>query len=251
MVDARAMIEVRGLVKHFGALIATDHVSLQFAQNQTHAIIGPNGAGKSTLINLITGDLAADAGQIVLDGEDITGLSVATRSLKGLARSFQITELVTGFSALENVCLAVQGRLRKSFRFFRPASQDMTLIEPANKSLAQVGLTLRAHDPVETLSHGEKRQLEIAIALALNPKVLLLDEPMAGMGEDETHKMVALLQGLKHQLTIILVEHDMQAVFALADKISVLTAGQVLASDSPSAIRSNPAVQQAYLGGDL
>jgi branched-chain amino acid transport system ATP-binding protein len=249
--SAEGRLEVRGLVRRFGALLATDQVSLDFRPQETHAIIGPNGAGKSTLINLITGDLAADAGQIVLDGEDITALSVARRSLKGLARSFQITELVTGFTALDNVCLAVQGRLRTSFQFLRPAAADRALTEPAQAALAQVGLAHRAGERVETLSHGEKRQLEIAIALALEPKVLLLDEPMAGMGEDETHKMVELLQGLKHRYTILLVEHDMHAVFALADRISVLTAGHVLASDTPDAIRNNPAVQQAYLGGDL
>lgn len=244
-------LEIRGLVKRFGALAATDDVSLAFQPNETHAIIGPNGAGKSTLINLITGDLAADAGQIFLEGEDITRLGVARRTLRGLARSFQITELVTGFSALDNVCLAVQGRQQKSFHFFRAASADTGLIAPAQAALAQVGLLHRADDRVETLSHGEKRQLEVAIALALEPKVLLLDEPMAGMGEDETRKMVELLRGLKHRYTILLVEHDMHAVFALADHISVLTAGHVLASDTPESIRRNASVQKAYLGGEL
>lgn len=246
-----AMISVEGLTRRFGALCATDNVSLSFARNETHAIIGPNGAGKSTLINLITGELRPDAGCIALDADDITGLSVAARSLKGLARSFQITELINGFTVLQNVCLAVQGQLRQSFDFMHRADQRAELLEPAREALRQIGLEHRANDRVENLSHGEKRQCEIAIALAQRPKVLLLDEPMAGMGEDETRHLVRLLQQLKHQVTIILVEHDMQAVFALADRISVLTAGRVLASDVPEMIRSNAAVQQAYLGGDL
>lgn len=245
------LISVNQLTRYFGALCAADHVSLSFARNETHAIIGPNGAGKSTLINLITGDLQPDAGSVVLDQEDITSLSVEARSLKGLARSFQITELINGFSVLQNVCLAVQGQRRRSLDFFGRADQDPELLDPARLALQQIGLEHRANDPVEHLSHGEKRQCEIAIALAQQPKVLLLDEPMAGMGEDETRQLVQLLQQLKHQLTIILVEHDMQAVFALADRISVLTAGRVIASDRPETIRTNAVVQQAYLGGDL
>ncbi len=245
------MIQLEGLTKQFGALLATDAVSLTFLKNQTHAIIGPNGAGKSTLINLITGDLKPDAGRILLAREDITSLDVPSRCLKGLARSFQITELITGFTALQNVCLAVQGRLRKSFSFFTPADENHDLLEPAAESLAQVGLSHRAADLVETLSHGEKRQLEIAMALALQPSILLLDEPMAGMGEEETRAMVALLQSLKPQYTLILVEHDMPAVFALADQITVLNAGGVLATGLPEIVRNDPAVQRAYLGGDL
>ena len=244
-------IQLQGLTKKFGALLATDAISLTFLNNQTHAIIGPNGAGKSTLINLITGDLVPDTGRILLAGEDITTLDVPSRCLSGLARSFQITELITGFTALQNVCLAVLGRLKKSFSFFTPADHDPALLEPALEALTQVGLARRAGDLVETLSHGEKRQLEIAMALALQPNILLLDEPMAGMGEDETRAMVALLQSLKRQYTIILVEHDMPAVFALADQITVLNAGRVLATGSPDAVRNDPAVQQAYLGGDL
>ncbi len=249
--NTSAIISVDQLTRRFGALCATDNVSLSFARNETHAIIGPNGAGKSTLINLITGDLRPDAGCIMLDTENVTGLSVAARSLKGLARSFQITELINGFTVLQNLCLAVQGRLQQSFNLIHRADRKPELLEPAQQALAQIGLEHRANDPVEHLSHGEKRQLEIAIALAQRPKVLLLDEPMAGMGEDETRQLVRLLQQLKHQMTIILVEHDMQAVFALADRISVLTSGRVLASDIPEMIRNNPAVQRAYLGGDL
>lgn len=246
-----AVISVERLTRRFGALCATDNVSLSFARNETHAIIGPNGAGKSTLINLITGELRPDAGHITLETDDITRLNVAARSLKGLARSFQITELIDGFTVLQNVYLAVQGRLEKSFDFMHCADQISELLEPAQEALEQIGLAHRANDRVENLSHGEKRQCEIAIALAQRPKVLLLDEPMAGMGEEETRHLVQLLQRLKHQMTIILVEHDMQAVFALSDRISVLTAGRVLASDVPEMIRQNAAVQQAYLGGDL
>lgn len=245
------VLELQALSKHFGALVATDSVSLTFVHNETHAIIGPNGAGKSTLINLITGDLPPDAGQILLAGENITKLDVPRRVMKGLARSFQVTELIGDFTTLQNICLAVQGRLRKSFRFFNVADQDRAVLDLATDALAAVGLCHRAPDLVETLSHGEQRQLEIAMALALQPKILLLDEPMAGMGDEETRTMVTLLQSLKPRHTIILVEHDMPSVFALADRITVMNAGHVLASGSPDLVRQDHAVQQAYLGGDL
>jgi branched-chain amino acid transport system ATP-binding protein len=213
-----------------------------------HAIIGPNGAGKTTLIGELTGEIRPDSGRIRFDGVDITALPVWRRSMLGLARSFQITSLFLDFTALDNVALAVQAHSGHSFRFWRDARSEPELREPARAALDRVGLAGRADVLVANLSHGEHRQLEIAMALATRPRLLLLDEPMAGMGPEESARMVGLLRQLKRELTILLIEHDMEAVFALADRITVLVYGRVLATGTPAAIRADEEVRRAYLG---
>ncbi len=245
-----AMLETRALVKRFGGLAATDHLSLSVAAGELHALIGPNGAGKTTLIGQLSGELTPDSGRILFDGRDVTALPVDQRSRRGLARSFQITSVFPSFSALDNVALAVQAHAGHSFRFWRDAARDRRLSDPARAVLERVGLGARADVPASALAHGEKRQLELAMALATGPKLLLLDEPMAGMGPEESARMVELLADLKGGVTILLVEHDMDAVFALADRITVLVRGAALASGSPAAIRADAAVREAYLGDD-
>jgi branched-chain amino acid transport system ATP-binding protein len=247
-----ALLRLEDLHKSFGALKVTDAVSLDVLTGECHAIIGPNGAGKTTLIHQISGSLAPDAGHVRLDGADITRLSTPARALKGLARSFQITSICPEFSVLENVALAVQGRSGSSFRFWRAAAREQGLNEAALAALRAVGLADRAGAVAGYLSHGEKRQLELASALALEPRLLLLDEPMAGAGPEETRLLVDVLQKLKRRYTIVLVEHDMHAVFALADRISVLVNGRIIATGEPDAVRNDPAVKTAYLGeGEL
>jgi branched-chain amino acid transport system ATP-binding protein len=242
------MLRLERLSKSFGALKVTDGIDLDIPAGETHAIIGPNGAGKTTLIHQISGALAPDAGRIVVDGCDVTHLPMPARAHLGLARSFQITHVLPRFTALENVALAVQARSGSSFHFWQPAAREEALNAPAMDALEVVELAARAQTPAGSLSHGEKRRLEIAIALAQAPKLLLLDEPMAGAGAEETPRLVATLGGLKHRTTMVLVEHDMQAVFALADRISVLVEGRIIATDTPDAVRANPAVRAAYLG---
>jgi branched-chain amino acid transport system ATP-binding protein len=242
------LLEIDGLVKHFGGVIASDGITLAVLPGELHAIIGPNGAGKTTMIGQLTGEITPDAGRICFGGRDITGLATYQRSMLGLARSFQITSLFLDFTALDNVALAVQAHDGHSFRFWRAARRESGLRDPARKALARVGLSHRADVVVANLSHGEHRQLEIAMALATRPRMLLLDEPMAGMGPEESMRMVKMLRDLKQELTILLVEHDMEAVFALADRITVLVYGRVIASGAPAAIRANPEVRQAYLG---
>jgi branched-chain amino acid transport system ATP-binding protein len=241
-------LSLEGLCKTFGALRATDDVVLAVPEGECHAIIGPNGAGKTTLIGEITGEIKPDAGRVVLFGVDVTRWSAPRRALAGLARSFQITQLAEGFSALDNVALAVQARQGHSFRFFADARKDDRLRGPARDALSRVGLAERADAVVETLSHGERRQLELAVALAMTPRLLVLDEPMAGMGPQESGRMVELLRSLRGRLTILLVEHDMDAVFALADRISVLVDGALIATGAPDEVRADPAVRRAYLG---
>jgi branched-chain amino acid transport system ATP-binding protein len=245
---AEPLLVVRGLRKRFGGLVATDGVDLDVAAGETLAIIGPNGAGKTTLIGQLSGDLRPDAGTIAFAGADVTTLSAAARSHRGLARSFQITSIFRDFSTLDNVALAVQAHAGHSFRFWRAARAEPTLRDPARAILAQVGLEDRADVVAGTLAHGEQRQLEIAMALATRPGLLLLDEPVAGMGLDESQRMVQLLRGLRGRHTIVLVEHDMDVVFALADRISVLVYGRVIATGTPEAIRLNAEVRRAYLG---
>ena len=242
------MLQVTGLKKRFGGLQVTNDLSLQVRQRELHALIGPNGAGKTTLISQLHGTIRPDAGQIVLGGIDITRFPTHRRATCGLARSFQVSSVIPDFTALENVALAVQARRGHSFQFWRPAASDPTLIEPAWQALAMVGLEGRARTVTTSLSHGERRQLEPAIALAMQPRILLLDEPMAGMGPNESLRLVELLKELKGRYTIVMVEHDMAAVFALADRLSVLVAGQVIACGTPDEIRSNAAVKAAYLG---
>ena len=245
-----AALTLTGLTKSFGALRATDNVTLSVEANDCHAVIGPNGAGKSTLIGQITGEITPDAGRIAFFDADITGWSVPRRALAGLGRSFQITQLCADFSVLDNVALAVQARQGHSYRFLRSASADPSLRNPAMEVLARVGLEARAQTRVDALSHGERRQLELAAALAMQPRMLVLDEPMAGMGPQESERMIEILQALRGKVTILLVEHDMDAVFALADRISVLVNGALLTTADPAAVRADPAVRAAYLGGE-
>jgi len=242
------LLQIDGLTKRFGGVIAADTITLDIPAGEFHAIIGPNGAGKTTLTGLLTGEIRPDGGRVRFEGGDITELSVDRRSHLGLARSFQITSLFRDFTARDNVALAVQAHAGHSFRFWQDARSDARLRAPAQAALDRVGLGARAHMRVDALSHGEHRQLEIAMALATRPRLLLLDEPMAGMGPDESARMVALLRDLKGNVTVVLIEHDMEAVFALADRITVLVYGRVIASGEPAAIRADAAVREAYLG---
>jgi branched-chain amino acid transport system ATP-binding protein len=245
---ADALLQIDGLSKRFGGVIASDEITLTLPAGELHAIIGPNGAGKTTLIGELTGEIRPDSGRIRFDGVDITALPVWRRSMLGLARSFQITSLFLDFTALDNVALAVQAHSGHSFRFWRKARGNPELRDPARAALERVGLAGRADVLVANLSHGEHRQVEIAMALATRPRLLLLDEPMAGMGPEESARMVGLLRQLKQELTILLIEHDMEAVFALADRITVLVYGRVLATGTPAAIRADEEVRRAYLG---
>jgi len=247
---AELFLAVRGLSKSFGGLRATDRVDLDVVRGETHAIIGPNGAGKTTLLSQLAGDLSVDAGTISFAGRDIAGLDAPARSRLGLARSFQITSIFRDFSALDNVALAVQAHSGHSFGFWRPARAERALREPARAVLASVGLGERADVLAANLAHGEQRQLEIAMALATKPRLLLLDEPVAGMGLDETQRMIRFLGTLKELLTLVLVEHDMDAVFTLADRISVMVYGRIIATGTPAEIRANAEVRRAYLGED-
>jgi branched-chain amino acid transport system ATP-binding protein len=243
-----ALLRIEGLTKRFGGVVASDEISLGVPKGELHAIIGPNGAGKTTLIGQLAGEIVPDAGSIHFDGADITALPTYRRSQLGLARSFQITSLFLDFSVLDNVALAVQAHAGHSFHFWHAARREAKLRDPARAALARVGLAERADVIVSNLSHGEHRQLEIAMALATGPRLLLLDEPMAGMGPDESARMVETLRELKRELTILLIEHDMEAVFALADRITVLVYGRIIASDAPETIRANAEVRDAYLG---
>ncbi|MCB1446547.1 MAG: ABC transporter ATP-binding protein [Rhizobiaceae bacterium] len=245
---AEPVLEILNLRKSFGALKATDGVSLTLMPGEIHALIGPNGAGKSTLIHQIGGSIRSDSGTIRFLARDMAGMDMAARARAGLGRSFQISSLAPEFSALRNVMLAVQARQGSSFRFFRPVTRDPSLTGPAMEMLERVGLAGRAHVPAAELSHGERRQLEIAIALALGPKAFLLDEPMAGMGPEGSKSLTGFLDGLRHEAPILLVEHDMDAVFFLADRISVLVYGQIIATGTVEQIRNDPDVRRAYLG---
>jgi branched-chain amino acid transport system ATP-binding protein len=245
-----SLLQVRGLTKQFGALRASDGIDFDVAEGETHAVIGPNGAGKTTFISQLAGNLRPDSGTVRFAGADITALPAPRRARLGLARSFQITSVYPNFSALQNVALAIQAHSGHSFRFWRDARTDPKLIEPARKVLNEIGLSSRVSVLAANLSHGEQRQLEVAIALATAPRLLLLDEPMAGMGTEESQRMIALLASLKRKHTIILVEHDMDAVFRLADRVSVLVYGRVIATDTPEKIRRNEEVRHAYLGSE-
>ena len=245
---ADPLLRVEKLVRRFGGVIATDHVSLDVARGELHAIIGPNGAGKTTLISQLTGQLPPHSGTIHFAGADITRLPAFRRSALGLARSFQITSLLPDFTASDNVALAAQAHDGHSFYFWGNARKESALRNAALAALKRVGLEHRADVVVSRLSHGEQRELELAVALATKPQLLLLDEPMAGLGTTESARMVKLLQELRREVTIVLVEHDMEAVFALADRITVLVYGRVIASDVPAAIRQNEEVKRAYLG---
>ena len=245
---ADPLLRVENLVRRFGGIVATDNLSLDVATGELHAIIGPNGAGKTTLISQLIGQLRPSAGTIRFAGQDITHLPAWRRSQRGLARSFQITSLLPDFTAADNVALAAQARDGHSFHFWGNARREKHLRDAARSALARVGLERRADVVVSKLSHGEQRELELAVALATKPQLLLLDEPMAGLGATESARMVKLLAELRREVTIVLVEHDMEAVFALADRITVLVYGRVIASGVPAAIRGNEEVKRAYLG---
>jgi branched-chain amino acid transport system ATP-binding protein len=245
---ADALLRIEDLTKRFGGVVASDQLTLEVAAGELHAVIGPNGAGKTTLIGQLAGEIAPDDGRIRFDNLDITALPTYRRSALGLARSFQITSLFLDFTALDNVALAVQAHAGHSFHFWRDARSEAMLRDPARAALARVGLSPRADSVVASMSHGEHRQIEIAMALATRPRMLLLDEPMAGMGPEESARMVETLRELKREYTILLIEHDMEAVFALADRITVLVYGRVIASGAPDDIRANEDVRQAYLG---
>ena len=245
---AEALLETAGLTKRFGGLVATGDVSLSIAPGEIHAVIGPNGAGKTTLIGQLSGELKPDSGAIRFAGADISRLGPARRAALGIARSFQITSIFREFTALDNVALAIQARAGHSFRFWRAARRDARLRDPALAALGVIGLAGRAELVAGSLSHGERRALELAMALATAPRLLLLDEPTAGMGPEESASMVRLLAGLKGRFSIVLVEHDMDAVFALADRITVMVYGRVIASATPAVIRADPEVRRAYLG---
>ncbi|OZI77443.1 ABC transporter ATP-binding protein [Bordetella genomosp. 12] len=250
-VQTTAALRATGLVRRFGALLATDNVSLELAPGEIHALIGPNGAGKSTLIHLLSGTLAADAGRLTVGEKDVTALSAHERVASGLSRSYQITNIFRGFTVRQNLLLAVQAHAGSSFRFWRPRDAEAALHEAARELARQCAIDAALMErQAGTLPHGEQRKLEFALALAAKPSVLLLDEPMAGMGPDETLRLTELIESLRGQAAMLLVEHDMQAVFRLADRISVLVYGRIIATGTPDEIRANPEVRQAYLGDE-
>ena len=245
---SEATLRVRNLVKRFGGVTATDQVSLDFAPNEIHALIGPNGSGKTTLVHQLAGSLLPDEGSIEFVGRDITRMPIHRRVIAGIARSYQLTNVFAGYTVLHNVLLAILARSGSSFRFWGSLFSEETLIREAFEVIVRVGLAGRGDHLVESLSYGEQRRVEIALALATRPKLLLLDEPLAGMGLADASEIVSLIERLKVQATIVLIEHDMSAVFRLADRISVLVYGKVIATDTPLAIRASPVVRKAYLG---
>jgi branched-chain amino acid transport system ATP-binding protein len=244
------LLELRNLVKRFGGLAATDGVSMTVETHEVHAVIGPNGAGKTTLAAQISGEIAPTSGRILFAGENVTRISPQARALRGIARSFQITSLFSDLTVAENVALAIQARSGHSFRFLRDAATVPELCGPALEMLAHIGLAAVADTQADLLSHGDKRLLEMALVLAMQPRLLLLDEPMAGLGSAEGRRLIQFLAGLKGRVAILLIEHDMEAVFELSDRITVLALGQVIASGTPASIRGDARVHEAYLGGE-
>jgi len=244
------VLEVRGLTKRFGGVVAVDHVRLSVSAGEIHALIGPNGAGKTTLIAQVSGSLGPDSGEIFFDGHEVTRKPQHLRVRAGLARSYQITSIFRRFSVLDNLALAVQARSGTSLSFWRPLAAEKPLFDEAASIAREVGLSGRIGFLAGNLAHGEQRALEVGLALATRPKLVLLDEPMAGMGPEESQRMIALIQRIRAQVTVLLVEHDMDAVFRLADRISVLVNGRVIASGAPADIRLDPEVKRAYLGDE-
>ncbi|MFN2645612.1 MAG: ABC transporter ATP-binding protein [Burkholderiales bacterium] len=245
------MLELRGVTKQFGGVVATDDVTLDVARGEVHALIGPNGAGKTTLIAQISGALPTDSGRILFNGTDVTRLAAHARVAAGLARSYQITSIFRRFTVLDNLALAVQARSGSSFRFWRPVRAERTLFDEARAIAAEIGLGAREEAVAATLAHGEQRALEVGLALATRPALVLLDEPMAGMGPQESQAMLALVERIRDRVTVLLVEHDMDAVFRLADRISVLVNGRLIATGAPAQIRAHAEVRKAYLGEEL
>jgi branched-chain amino acid transport system ATP-binding protein len=246
---AEPILNIVRLSKSFGALRATDQLNLSIEPGEVHAVIGPNGAGKTTLIAQISGELRPNDGEIFFCGENITRFTIQERVRRGLSRSFQITSIFPEFTALQNVAMAVQSTQGHSFRFSNAPERDGSLIGPSQEFLAQVDMSHRAAIPAAELAHGEQRQLEIAMALALQPKLMLLDEPMAGMAREDARRMLSLLRSLKSRVTVLLVEHDMDVVFSLSDRITVMVYGRAIATGSPAEIQAHPAVRKAYLVG--
>jgi branched-chain amino acid transport system ATP-binding protein len=244
------VLELKNVTKRFGGVLATDDVTLDVRRGEIHALIGPNGAGKTTLIAQIAGDLGSDGGSIAFEGDDLTRAAQHERVRAGLARSYQITSIFKRHTVLDNLALAVQARSGSSFSFWRPVAGETALAEEARAIAAEIGLSGRESAVAATLAHGEQRALEVGLALATRPRLVLLDEPMAGMGPEESENMIALLGRIRARITILLVEHDMDAVFRLADRVSVLVSGRVIASGAPAAIRAHPEVRKAYLGED-
>lgn len=251
MSEGVPLLELRDLVKRYGGLTATHHLSLRVASGEIHAVIGPNGAGKTTLIHQISGAIAPNQGSILFDRQDVTRLPMHTRVARGLVRSYQITNIFGSYSVLDNLALAVQARSGSSMRFWRPAISERALFEQARAIGEQIGLGARIDAIAGSLAHGEQRQLEVGLALATSPKLLLLDEPMAGMGPEESACMISLIRSLRSEVAILLIEHDMDAVFQLADRISVLVAGRIIATGMPHEIRANVEVKKAYLGDEV
>ena len=245
------MLSLRKLSKRFGGVIAVDHVDLDVAAGEVHALIGPNGAGKTTLIHQISGSLPSDQGEVLFLDRNITRLKQHQRVAAGLARSYQITSIFRSFSVLDNLALAVQARSGSSFSFWQPVEKESAIFEEASSVLEEIGLGEKKGSPASTLAHGEQRALEVGLALATQPKLLLLDEPMAGMGPEESQHMIALIERVRSRVTVLLVEHDMDAVFRLADRISVLVNGRLIATDAPEKIKMNPEVRRAYLGDEV
>jgi branched-chain amino acid transport system ATP-binding protein len=244
------LLKTTAITKHYGALLVTDQVSLDIQQGELHAIIGPNGAGKTTLINQLSGELTSDSGQVHFDGHDVTALGIHSRARRGLLRSYQITSVFDDFTVRENATLAALGAKKHAFGFWHALLNDQDAIQAADEGIASAGLKSQANLKASELGYGERRQLELAMALAAKPKFLLLDEPMAGMSVQESSAVVALLHSLKRKYTILLVEHDMNAVFALADRISVLVYGRILMTGTPDEIRGNEEVRSVYLGDE-
>jgi branched-chain amino acid transport system ATP-binding protein len=245
------VLSLRNVSKRFGGVVAVDGVTLEVGAREVHALIGPNGAGKTTLINQITGSAACDQGRITFEGLDVTKAKAHERVRAGLARSYQITSIFRRFSVLENLALAVQARSGSSFSFWRPVEEETALLDEARAVAEEVGLSQRIHLQSGQLAHGEQRALEVGIALATRPKLVLLDEPMAGMGPEDSQRMIELIARIRAQVGVLLVEHDMDAVFRLAERISVMVNGRLIATDSPENIRANPEVRRAYLGDEL
>ena len=246
--SSTVLLDVRRLNKRFGGVVATDQVDLQIAQGEIHALIGPNGAGKTTLVAQLAGQVPSDSGSVHFDGTDITHMATHLRAHRGLVRSFQITRLFKSMSVLDNVALAIQASLGQVFSAWRPVKQDVDLQDRAMAILVRLGLADKHHWRIEQLSHGEQRALEVGMALAGKPKLVLLDEPLAGMGLQESEAMTQLIDSLRRDFSVLLIEHDVEAVFRLADTVSVLVSGRIVASGKPADVRANPAVTAAYLG---
>ncbi|MFC3106809.1 ABC transporter ATP-binding protein [Undibacterium arcticum] len=246
-----ALLDLQNLVKRYGGLTATDRLNLTINNGEIHAIIGPNGAGKTTLIHQISGSIAPNEGTIVFGGRDITSLSMHERVAQGLARSYQITNIFKSYSVLDNLALAVQARTGSSMRFWKQAIAERAIFDEAHVIGKRVGLAKRIKTIAGSLAHGEQRQLEVGLALATRPKMLLLDEPMAGMGPEESARLIPLIESLRSEIAVLLIEHDMDAVFQMADRISVLVAGRIIAAGTPDEIRNNIEVKKAYLGDEV